>query len=103
MLGAPGLVEAERLEMGSRVGGDANVAIGRRDGEGADAGERRLVGDALALRIVVDEALAGAPAADGQVADLGAFQMDAAQRGRGDGGLCHGATTRQPGRCSGRA
>ena len=82
MLDAPGLVMPDRLEMRARIGRDPDIDIGRRDGERADSGERRGIGDASAPAIDISETLAGPAAADAQLGRGTVPEAPTGRRGR---------------------
>ena len=91
---APLGVAAGRLEVAVGVRADPDVRPGRRDREGADARQRRLVAHRLPVRHPVGEARAGTPARDarplvGDVAQprLGRRLLGIDDAGRGGGGI----------------
>src|SRR2546421_2984169 len=74
------LVDARRLDVAAGERADPDLLPRRRDDEVADAREDLGVGDALAVRVDVDEAAAGAPAPDTRSAGLRPAQARAGRR-----------------------
>jgi hypothetical protein len=74
MLDTAGIVAPRCLKMGARIGGYADVLIGRRNRQRTDAGERLLIGDPAAVGVAIAEIAADPDATDSQIVDGRAAQ-----------------------------
>src|SRR5947208_3069811 len=68
-------IAADGLDVAARIGADPDVLPRRRNGQGANAGERRVIMDRCTLRFEEGERLPAPPPLDARCIRVGVFQV----------------------------